>query len=283
MKPKISVIIPVYNVEEYLSACLDSIAKQTLKDIEIILVNDGSTDNSGNIANQYAVKYSFILIHKEKNEGTLLARKTGIDIATGKYIVFVDADDYFLLDTAFEILYNEIEKRQTDILHFSCIVGNEKDDPIVRNRMSKYIHKFINEKQKTTEDIIASAFIFETISCVLWGKIFRTEVIKKASEFINPVRMVYCEDTYLFLLISSFAHSYEYMNCEPLYFYRLNENGQSCKDRELTKDEFYKESFVPIANSLDKFLETNNNVYIYQAILLMKIRLMNHLSKKPSV
>lgn len=94
MKPKVSVIVPVYNVENYLEKCLNSLISQTLLDIEIIVINDGSTDSSGKIAKQYAENYTKIRAFDKVNGGLSDARNYGIDKATGEYIAFVDSDDY---------------------------------------------------------------------------------------------------------------------------------------------------------------------------------------------
>ena len=120
--PKISVIIPVYNTETYLLECLDSIVNQTLKDIEIICVNDGSTDNSLSILKEYASKDNRIKIIDKENEGQGYSRKVGLDNSTGKYILFCDSDDYYSELTAFEELYNYIEKVEVDVVIFSCIL-----------------------------------------------------------------------------------------------------------------------------------------------------------------
>ena len=92
--PKVSVIIPVYNVEEYLPTCLDSIINQTLEDIEIICVNDGSPDNCLSILNNYAGQDSRIIVINQENTGVSGARNRGLEVAGGKYIVFVDPDDW---------------------------------------------------------------------------------------------------------------------------------------------------------------------------------------------
>ena len=93
-KIKISVIVPVYNAEKYLSDCIDSILNQTLKEIELILINDGSTDNSLQICREKASKDSRVKIINKKNEGQGYARNIGIDRAKGEFITFVDSDDY---------------------------------------------------------------------------------------------------------------------------------------------------------------------------------------------
>lgn len=118
---KVSVIVPVYNVEEYLAECLESLESQSLKEIEVIIVNDGSTDESGKIAQNYSDKNrNFKLIERE-NGGLSAARNTGIENAKGKYVYFLDSDDY-LVETALEELYQKAETDNLDVLKFSAYV-----------------------------------------------------------------------------------------------------------------------------------------------------------------
>ena len=118
--PKVSVIIPVYNVENYLRQCLDSVVNQTLSDIEIICVDDGSTDNSGKILDEYATKDSRIkVIHKE-NGGYGKAMNVGLDNAIGEYIGIVEPDDYIALDM-YETLYNIAKEKDLDFSKPFCV------------------------------------------------------------------------------------------------------------------------------------------------------------------
>lgn len=117
-KIKISVIIPIYNVEQYLSQCLDSIINQTYTNLEIILINDGSTDNSKKICNQYKLLDSRIIVIHKSNKGLSDARNTGIKIATGDYISFVDADD-FIDENMYTILSKKINTTNADIIWYN--------------------------------------------------------------------------------------------------------------------------------------------------------------------
>lgn len=112
--PKVSIIIPVYNTEKYLSRCLNSLVKQTLHDIEIICINDGSEDNSLSILENYASSDERIVLIDQKNQGQSVARNRGIEIARGKYIGFVDSDDW-VDDNYFEKLYCAAENNNCDI------------------------------------------------------------------------------------------------------------------------------------------------------------------------
>ncbi|WP_060668318.1 glycosyltransferase family 2 protein [Oceanobacillus caeni] len=115
--PLISVIIPVYNVEEYLEECLNSIINQTYKHIEVIIINDGSTDNSYKVINEYANNYKNMKVINQKNAGQSVARNKGMEIAKGKYIYFLDSDDYILPET-FDNLVQQLEKNNLDLIRF---------------------------------------------------------------------------------------------------------------------------------------------------------------------
>ena len=161
---KISVIIPVYNVEKYLNECLESIINQTFKDIEIICVDDGSTDGSSDILNKYSMKDERFKIITQKNLGISVARNKGIESATGDYIAFIDSDDYLLNMDYFEKLYSACKKYNADIAVASIIRGNEKK--------SGYIYKVEQEKIATDyEKKLKICNIPE--SNFVWNKLYR--------------------------------------------------------------------------------------------------------------
>ena len=116
MNPKISIIVPVYNVEQYIERCLETLISQTLKDIEIILVDDGSPDNCPEICDMYAEKDSRIKVIHKKNEGLGFARNSGLEIANGEYISFVDSDDYVTKDMC-EKLYKAAIEKNADVVY----------------------------------------------------------------------------------------------------------------------------------------------------------------------
>jgi len=145
--PKISVIIPVYNTEKYIRQCLDSVVNQTLTDIEIICVNDGSTDGSAQILEEYASKDSRIKIIQQKNQGAGETRNKGIKIAQGEYIAFIDSDDFLEEDHFYEELYNSAKSENADVAK-----GNYKDYP------SNYIPNFINEEIKKDKNCFCSTY-----------------------------------------------------------------------------------------------------------------------------
>ncbi len=167
--PKVSIIIPVYNCENFLRRCLDSLVNQTLKDIEIICINDGSTDDSLDILREYEGKDSrFVVIDKE-NGGQSVARNVGIDRAKGEYLGFVDSDDWVDLDF-YEKLYNTAEKYKSDI----AVAG------IVRlNDIKKRFYL------KITDEVLSINYNTKLKLCdvpdksYIWNKIYKTENYKK--------------------------------------------------------------------------------------------------------
>ena len=169
---KISVIVPVYNTEKYLPKCLDSLVNQTLKDIEIIIVNDGSPDNSQKIIDDYVKKYKNIKAFEKKNGGLSDARNYGIKKASGEYIAFLDSDDYVTVD-----MYEKMYKKAIS-QHFDMVVC---DLNYVYN--DKVVKAYSNIKDDTTD--IRKAMI--NIYPAAWNKIFKKELFDRGIEFKKNV------------------------------------------------------------------------------------------------
>lgn len=155
--PKISIIAPVYNMSKYLQQCLDSVLSQSLKDIEIICINDGSTDNSLEILNCYAKKDSRIIVMNKKNEGQGVARNEALKVAKGEYILFLDPDDWLEGD-ALEKMYTKITNDDGDILVFNVYkyCDFEKKDFIKHNYVNPYYVRFKDKvfSPKEAKDIL---------------------------------------------------------------------------------------------------------------------------------
>ena len=114
---RLSVIIPAYNIDEYIGKCLDSILRQTYSNLEIIVIDDGSTDKTAEIIDQFALQDSRLTIIHKKNEGVSVARNTGIQIATGEYFFFFDGDDFMEPNTVEELYYLAIEKQVDSVIY----------------------------------------------------------------------------------------------------------------------------------------------------------------------
>lgn len=168
--PLISVIVPVYNVENYLRKCIDSIIAQTYSHIEIIVINDGSTDNCGEICNEYAITDNRIKVIHGKNSGVSAARNKGIDISSGDYVVFVDGDDYVASDYV-ECLYNKLVENDANIAVCGYMITDINDsDKTVENLIP-------SDSVILSEEYIRSMLNFELIQGVCC-KIFKSEYIK---------------------------------------------------------------------------------------------------------
>nr|WP_315170125.1 glycosyltransferase [uncultured Flavobacterium sp.] len=133
-KPKISIIIPIYNVEKYLSRCMDSILNQTLKDIEIIMVDDESPDKCPSMCDEYARQDSRVKVIHKKNGGLGFARNSGLEIASGEFVSFVDSDDYVALNM-YETLYSQAKKSNLDTLF--CVYQNVENNITKKNKETK--------------------------------------------------------------------------------------------------------------------------------------------------
>ncbi len=211
MKKKVTVVVPVYNVSNYLGKCIDSIINQTYKKLEIILVDDGSTDNSGAICDDFASKDKRIkVIHKE-NGGLSDARNFGIDIATGEYIVFVDSDDYIALDMI-EFLYNSLESNEADIS--TCLYQNFYDGEDVLESDDNISYVCSNtealEKMLYQQDCTTSA----------WGKLYKTSLF----DGIRYPKGKICEDLDTTYLLFSKANKIV-INTAKKYFYLQRETS----------------------------------------------------------
>ncbi|MHC0036442.1 glycosyltransferase [Pseudoneobacillus sp. C159] len=178
MPPKVSIVVPIYNVEKHLAKCLDSIISQKLDDIEIILVNDGSTDKSGEIAEQFSEKDNRIkVIHKE-NGGLSSARNEGMKIASGEYLVFIDSDDWLEPDM-FEVMYNAASNIQADVV----ISGYTIDFNNEGYSIDKIPDKTVIAKSK--DQIGESVFELNKKGFfnVVWNKMYKTKFIQEINAF----------------------------------------------------------------------------------------------------
>jgi glycosyltransferase involved in cell wall biosynthesis len=136
----VSIVIPVYKVEKYLSECLDSVIVQTYSDLQIILIDDGSPDNCGAICDEYVAKDDRITVIHSENGGLSAARNRGLVLCEGKYVFFVDSDD-FLEPNAVELLVQTAESNRLDVLLYDAISFDETNDDVLESEINKYIRK----------------------------------------------------------------------------------------------------------------------------------------------
>lgn len=173
---KVSVIIPVFNVEKYLEQCLDSVVNQTLSEIEIICVDDGSTDNSLNILEKYSEQYDNIIVLKQENAGAGAARNNGMKIAKGEYLSFLDADDFFELNML-ELAYNKAKSDKADFVVFNSDQYYEDTNEYKNiNWTLRYgkIPPYTPFKHRQMTDNIFKVFVGWA-----WDKLFSREFVEK--------------------------------------------------------------------------------------------------------
>ena len=207
---KVSVIVPVYNMEKYLGTCLSSLVRQSLKDIEIIVINDGSTDKSMEIIDYYKKEYpKLIKAYSFENQGISLTRNYGIKVSSGKYITFIDSDDYVEL-TFLEDMYNMITKNDSDICVCDYYTVNEKED-IKEFKLDDFDISSIKENPQLLWKINSSP----------WNKLYKKDLFKDL-EF----DVIKYED--LLLLPKLLCESKKIVKLSKcLNYYRIRENSET--------------------------------------------------------
>jgi glycosyltransferase involved in cell wall biosynthesis len=206
---KISVIVPVYNVEKYITKCIESILSNTYKDFELILVDDCSIDNSLNICEEYSKKDGRIkIIKNSENVGASLSRKKGLEISTGKYIQFIDSDDW-IENNMIEEMIKKAETENLDMVF--CDIYDHHSNRILRDN--------IFEKSEKIKDIITIFGI-----CSVCTKLARREVFDKV---IFPGTN-FAEDRFITLQTIYFSNNFAYIN-KPMYHYEYNKSSTTKK------------------------------------------------------
>lgn len=209
MNPAISIVVPAYNKEPYIKQCMDSLVNQTLKDIEIIVVDDASTDNTLQILRDYEHKDSRVkIIAKEHNCGRHVARKTGVQKTSGDYVLFVDADDEIELK-ACEVLYSYVSSNPADILHFGVSIHPEgKADEDFAYRYDQMYAQ--NNGDQTGDNIIKSTFSSDFPHWTPWNVItalFKGDLVRDAFKKTVSTRLSKAEDAYEYFAIVAFAQT----------------------------------------------------------------------------
>jgi glycosyltransferase involved in cell wall biosynthesis len=218
---KISIIVPVYNVEKYLKTCIESILSQTYKNFELILVNDGSTDNSGKICDSFSLNDNRVKVIHKSNGGLSDARNAGLELANGDFIGFVDSDDY-IDDHMYEELLNNIILFKSDIA--VCGRYDLYEDIKIRKF---YINKPIILNNK---EVIKKLLTWNNIDSAAWDKLYNRKVFKNIRFPVNK----YNEDIFVMVEILSKIDKIVLIG-KPLYYYRHRPNSITSESFSIRK------------------------------------------------
>ena len=215
----LSVLIPVYNVEMFLPDCIDSILMQDFDNYEVILINDGSTDSSGDICDKYAVNHTQISVYHQANKGLILTRKELVEKAKGTYCLFIDSDD-FIKPAYFSTIATIIQEKSPDVVmiwyekYLGGVIKSEKEIKFfVENALIE-----IKDKKKIFKELLGYKYN------QIWTKVFRKELYDLSMGNRGELLPTMGEDLYQLIPIFYNAKTFYYLN-QPFYCYRVNENS----------------------------------------------------------
>ncbi len=217
--PRITVIVPVYNTEKYLAQCLDSLVNQTLKEIEIICVDDCSDDGSAEILRRYAEADPRVkIISLPENKGTCHARKAGVRAAAGKHIMFADSDDSLDRDACL-LLACTGEKFPGEIIQFSSAIHNEtgKSDEVCAAFAET--HTITGQRVLKDEELLTACFIDKSVNYNIWDKLYPAEPLKRAYEDVEDIYLPRAQDMYTSLVTLDKIRVLRQIPTKPLYHY----------------------------------------------------------------
>lgn len=255
---KVSIIVPIYNVEKYLKQCLDSIVNQTYKNLEIIIVNDGTKDNSMKIVEEYLQDNRIKIINKE-NGGLASARNSGLEKVTGEYISFIDSDDWIELNM-YEELVSQISDE--DILIYRYFSYDDKKKKIVgKKKIDFYSQNKLEDK-----------YLYVELPCCCWNKLYKKEYLEKNN--FKFLEILY-EDVFWNIETIFSTEKIKFID-KRYYYYRVNRDDSIMK---LTKEikgknieEFKKKqenSYKVIYENIEKFTTTRKNNLSIERILYL--------------
>lgn len=248
----ISVIVPVYNVEKTIRKCLDSILSQTYKNLEIILVNDGSTDNSGDICKEYYKKDSRIVMINKQNGGLSSARNAALDVMNGSYVAFVDSDDW--------IENNFIEKLYEDICEFDCDIAIGYTFNVSMDGKMWRPYPAESAMFKKTEALECNLGIGYPCDDVVWNKLYKIELFDTIRFPLGRIH----EDTFVMAKLISKANKI-YFDDSVSYFYLQRDNSiihqTSFGKADIDKVDAYNEVFNYISKEYPEYIQLIGNKY----------------------
>ncbi len=257
MNPEVSIIVPVYNAEKNLNTCIESLKNQSFKNIEILLVDDGSTDRSGEICDNYKNLDNRIHVFHKKNGGVSSARNLGIDKSSGKYIMFCDSDDWIESD-CIEVLYNKIVKFDSDIIYSGIYREEYFNTEKVKDKVSALSNELylnINELSGYLEYILNS---IESPFLSPCAKLYRTNIIRENKLYFNE-KMVCLEDFCFNIQFLKYTNKLYFSKDIKYHYIGIRGKGgiQKRKKNDLTYE--ISNSYKELNELLSKY-ERNNSL-----------------------
>lgn len=262
---KVSVIVPVYNASSYIPQCIESLLNQTYQNIEIILINDGSTDDSLSICESYAEKDRRIIVHSIKNSGVSTARNVGMNIATGDYITFVDSDDWAELNML-EYAVTKLKKTESDIViwsYFKNYYKNEVKLPLIPGGNQVFDHeKDILYLKAIYGRYDENIVITEGVSVgTVWCKLYKKDLLDKNNLKFIPA-LTRAQDTVFSINAFSYAKKISYFD-ENLYHYRIS-NSSTTSGTRFIQDT--KKPFNLLLDEYKKFIQKQGDRKGYDVV-----------------
>ena len=223
MNSLVSVIVPVYNVEEYMDKCVETIVNQTYQNLEIILIDDGSSDSCPQKCDRWTEKDARIQVIHKKNGGVGFARNTGLELARGDFVTFVDSDDY-LANDAIEVMLERIELDQSDLVIAQCVKvypDGSADSPA---------YPWISDKTLSKEDVVQMVGSAQALPIYAWGKLYRSHIFNK----VRYTSLTCAEDVYILPEILEICKRVSLVEKVLYYYYqRLTSTVHSRKAEQI--------------------------------------------------
>lgn len=250
--PIISVIVPVYNVEKYLHRCVDSILAQTFTDFELLLIDDGSTDNSGKICDEYAEKDKCVRVFHEKNGGASSARNIGIDYSRGEYIVFIDSDDYVAVNYLGDLITYAMDKNASLVLQSPIRIYS--DNKMVFNHLDEFFYMGKNGLKAFIKD----GFLMYSEP---HSKLFQSDIIKEYN-ILFPKGVIIGEDG---IFLAQYLQYVENIFISDKHGYYYSKYGSSVQSKIYSYD-LEKVGFIRWKDQLESLCKNStldSNKYIW--------------------
>ena len=272
-QPQVSIIVPVYNVENYIERCLNSLVNQTFKDIEIITINDGSTDKSLELLNKYAKEDIRISVIDLGDEGVSYCRNLGIEKANGKYIMFVDSDDW--IDSSMvEVMYKKAEENKLDLVMCSYIrefkdhskekIFNLPEEIIYKE--DKVKNELLRKLVGPVKEELSNPEMLDALGTV-WGKLYRADILKENKiKFVDLKEIGSAEDTLFNIFTFNYLKKLMFLN-KPMYHY-WRDNLKSVTSQYNPK---LKEQRKVFFKYISDFIRENNFEQVFEEALNNRI------------